>query len=210
MKAVLIILLVIAGIVVGAYFYLTHSMSYQPDWYHPEEAHALAEQMKIDAPDVEEKIQRQWQSKKSDVVISANDLSTLIYKQTSSMKEQNLHKAVKAVHSEIEPDKVKVEIIVDVNQIPRHELPASILKTVDKLISVLPEKALKNLCVTVDGKPHMKDGRLVLDENASIKAAGISIPVSDIMSKFKISPEEIEKLDLRDLDLQANRIILRR
>jgi hypothetical protein len=207
MKAVLVILLIIVGIVIGAYLYLTHNMAYQPDWYNPDEAPALAEQMRKEAPQIEEKIQRR--SKNNEVSVSAEELSTLIYKQASKIKEHNLHKAVKAVHSEIDPEKVTIEVIIDINQIPHDELPASIKKTVDKLISVLPQKALSNLCVTIEGSPYAKDGKLILDENATVKAAGISIPVREMMAKLKISPAELEKLNLKEFSLQDNQIIFK-
>lgn len=209
MKAVLVIFLILIVLFGGAYLYLTHKLAYQPDWYHPEEAPAALEQAEQQFPVLEKKLNKQWREK-DEVVLSSDELSTLITKRAREMKEQNLHKALKAVHSKVTPEKIEIEMIVDVEQLPKDQLPPAALKALDKITQFLPRKALNNLLVKIDAVPRQEGDQIVIGDDAQITIAGISMSVKEAMQRFNIPASSFSSVPIKDFQLGLNSITIKR
>lgn len=120
---------------------------------------------------------------------------------------------LKQVQSQIAPDAITVNMVVDVTRIPEEDLPSQ-LRMMIAFMKKTNRKALENFYLQIKGKPEVVDGTLQLDQAARLRMGQFEYPLNDLLKMFTGS-ERLELSSLEGLDrvhaveLQPDLLIVR-
>ncbi|NIW80456.1 MAG: hypothetical protein GWN16_13810, partial [Calditrichae bacterium] len=123
---------------------------------------------------------------------------------------------VKAVRSNIENEKVTVEMVVDATKIPWEQLPGQ-YRRAQEYLSRLPSQSLDNLFIQISGKPIVEGDQLTFDENTTVRIGKLDYTLGGVVSSLgedrinalrrQIS---VSNLPFKNIMLQDGALILRK
>ncbi|MGD9899108.1 MAG: hypothetical protein AB7T22_08275 [Calditrichaceae bacterium] len=188
MRTFLLIILIIAGVIAGAIYYVYKNISYQPEWYNTTEVREFSDRL-ADTGKVKSRIKQKLINQGS-AEISPEDLSIIVFDQLEKETSADVGEIIKAVHSSIDKERISIEMVVDLSKIPKDKVPGNVESLFERIVSSTPDSVLQNLFVKIDGKPIISEGEISLGNEAVIYIGKM---------KFKLSDEYGEKYDRKNL-----------
>lgn len=119
---------------------------------------------------------------------------------------------MKGVKSTIQPEKMDVEMVVDMAKIPWEELPKEAMLAKTLLEQFGGVKSNDELFLKISGKPEVKDSDLVFDENSLIQIGKIKYSLKTFAAlpgmKNKVGKIPLEKLAFKNVTLENGALLL--
>ncbi len=148
-----------------------------------------------------------------EVSLSPAELNTMIQQAVSSHPELQ-GEYIRAIHTEIEGDRLRIESVVAIEEIPWEQLPSSV-RAMRGLISAFSKNDQSELYLAVEGKPLVRDNRLFFDQQAKLIIGKISYPLSSLAENFPLGKRLLEGIRISDypvseVQIRDGRLILRR
>ncbi len=121
---------------------------------------------------------------------------------------------MKGVKSTIQPEKMDVEMVVDMAKIPWEDLPKEAMLARTLLEQFGGVKSNDELFLKISGKPEVKDSDLVFDENSLIQIGKIKYSLKTFAAlpgmKNKVGKIPLEKLAFKNVVLENGALVLSR
>lgn len=132
--------------------------------------------------------------KNVEVSLNEKDINTLIVSEIAASKgNSKLTEAVKGVNTTIKNGSIEAGAVVNLSKIPQDALGESEKTTLTKLTKTFPFLANQDVYVGVIGKPSVKNGQLILDDNMQVQVGQLRFTVSELAKTLGIPKEQIEK-----------------
>lgn len=212
MKKFVLMLLIIVIVIGAVLYYFYTRISYTPDWYDEGERRITREIIE-ESKGTTEKIAAELTTHKR-TVIEEKDLDALVIDKIHQEIPQSAnHQFVKAFQSDIQEDKITLETVVDLEQIPLNNFSPKYQKTIREFINTFPRGSRQNFYVQVSGKPVRKENRIEFNENATVRLGKMEYPLRSILSQISGNEQleafiPLDKLPFKNFRLEDGRIIL--
>lgn len=199
----------LAILIIGAVvYYFLHQLSFQPDWYDKTQAEELAGPLKADVPAAAEAIKEKIQTQ-SRIVLNEEQITPFIVAQLEKRTHLQLQPTLKAARTEITPTEIQLEMILDLDKMPRNQLPPEAHSALETLIKILPDQAIHDLYVKCNLKPVKENTKVSFDPNSTIHIGKFHFPLADVESRLGLPHGvPLKLLEFSDFELQDNAIVL--
>lgn len=208
-----VLALFIVVIVIGAVLYYFYTrISYTPDWYDEQE-HRVTPDLIEQSKGTTQKIADELTTQKRTVIDKKELDAIVIEKIHQEFPESSENQFIKAFHSEIKPDNITMETVVDLERIPLSNVSPKYQKTIREFINTFPKTSRQNFYIQVSGKPVQKDNRIEFDQNATVRLGKMEYPLRSILNQISGSDQleafiPLDKLPFKSFRLEEGRIIL--
>lgn len=211
MKKLLLIIFIILILTASFVYYLYTRISYTPDWYDEHKFDVNAE-MFIQSKGTSAKIYDELNKKKRSI-IDENDVNALILEKIYQQIPESSAKVVKALRSEVSPEKVVIESVINLDEIPFKNLSPRYQNAVKKFLSSFPEKSRQNFYIRISGKPIQNNDQIELDEEAKIQLGKMEYPVRTVVKQISGNNQlktfiPLNELPFKNFRLDEGSIIL--
>jgi hypothetical protein len=209
-KFLFITVLLFIGIIVSA-IYLYSQFSYLPEWYDKKDDTEPEKKEVVIEKNIETIKSELVYEKKS--VITEDELTRMMINKFHEIAGENKDGFIRLVRSKVYKDKVQLQAVVNLEEIPEEMLPRKYQKEMDELLKFFPKSNRKNFYVELEGKPVRNEDRLILDKDATIKFGKIKYSLSSILEQVSGKNLQhigvnLEKLPFRDFRLEEGQIVL--
>lgn len=211
MKKLIIVLVIIIVLSGALLYYLYTRITYTPDWF---DSHRfdVNSQMFTQSKGTASKIYDELNKNKSSI-IDENELNNFILEKINEKIPGRSDKVVKALRSEIYPDEIVIESVINLDEIPFNNLSPRYQNAVKKFISSFPQKSRQNFYIKISGKPNRVENGLALDENAKIQLGKMEYSVKTVINQISDNKQvdtsiPLNELPFKNLRLQEGKIIL--
>ncbi|MEO0968208.1 MAG: hypothetical protein AAFX80_07660 [Cyanobacteria bacterium J06639_18] len=229
-------LLVLVAVTIGtgavAFFFLQQA-TYLPSWYqnqatntgtsktYSSQTGANQDRNKLESEEILERISQSLNNPNNpgEAKIDSQELNTLIETGLASTPNSELKKAVKATNTEISEGKILSGAVIDLNQVPIDKLPSKAQNSIEKLIDTIPGLKERPLYIGVEGKPAVRDRKVILGDTTRVKLGNISMTIPELSQRLGIPEEklnqQLSKLvlqlpsELEDAEIVGDRLVLR-
>lgn len=211
MKKILLVIIIILVLTGGLIYYLYTRISYTPEWYD-EGQYAVDMEMIINSKGTQETITAELLKDKK-AVMNAEELTSLILEEVYQQIPEESDKIVRALRCEVHDDKVMVESIINLDEIPLKKLSPTQQNAVRKLLSSFPKNSRQNFYVGISGTPILKNDHIELSEGAKIQLGKMQYPVQAILKQISGNNKleafvPLDNLPFKNFRLQGGKIIL--
>jgi len=207
-KVVLVITVLVIGLVALMYVYLKSQLT------APVETASSTVQQLPDARNAGKIIRdyRQELQKESRLVLDEEDVARLIAATVRQHLRDSEAGLIRAVQTEIRPDGMRVEVVVNLRNVPRDQFPAEVENALQVYEKMFGQKALENFRVEVSGYPRIVNNRLQFSEDAQIQIAGFSVPMNVVLEQSRTFMDLEKQLQLalpfRHIELHEGYLIV--
>jgi hypothetical protein len=207
MRIFLMIILLIAGLIAGGYYYLQNKITYLPDWY-TDTSVSVNSPAKLPAGNVTQHVRDELVSGKK-VSLPPDELSGMIRdaveKRTGKPAETVFH----ALRSEVSGENVVIEAVINPAEIDLSMVPGAARTQAEGMMQMLLGDGSHELYIRFSGKPKVVDGRVIPDETATIQIGDVTFSVQEISRQFTDYERILGKsLPLSGLSVENGRVIL--
>lgn len=211
MKKLLLVIVIILLLSSALLYYLYTRITYTPEWFDSHQFDVNS-QMFTQAKGTSLKIYDELNKNKSSIV-DENELNNFILEKINEKIPGSSEKVVKALRSEIYPDKVVVESVINLDEIPFNNLSPNYQNAVKKFLSSFPQKSRQNFYIKISGKPNRKDTGIELDENAKIQLGKMEYSVKTVINQISGNNQldtsiPLNELPFKNIHLEKGKIIL--
>jgi len=183
MKTFLIVILVVILGALGVGYYLYNQVAYTPDWY--ESANTTEVQKLIaSSGEVENEIRQKLQSGK-EVDLTSESLTSLVMANVKKKLGVDPEKMIKGLNTKINSDKVTLEAVLNLKDMPQDILPQSAKGFFNKIADLIPGNLFENLYVKIEGKPYIENGAIQLGNINFIQLGNVKYSKDEIMKELK-------------------------
>lgn len=144
-------------------------------------------------------------SKSAKVKLNKNELNELVVSKVS--KSVGTDKAVKGSNTTIKNGRVESGVVVSVSEISASKLEQKQKAAIEKAIRAFPALKDKDIYVGIEGKPKVKDGQLMFDDNTKIKLGSLSLTMAELSSRLGIPKDSLERsisLEIKKLKIDES------
>jgi hypothetical protein len=206
--AIIVIILLLTGALI---YYLYTRISYTPEWY-ADHQYDVSSQMILQSKGTTSKINDEL-SKNKRSIIDEKELNDFILEKIHDQIPEKSDQVVKALRSEVSGDKIVIESVINLDEIPFKNLSPKYQSTVKKFLGSFPEKSRQNFYVRISGKPIRTNDHIELDEGAKVQLGKMEYPVKAILKQ--ISGENqvetfvpLNELPFTNIHLEDDKIVL--
>lgn len=220
MKKVALIFFLAIVVGIGIYVYLTRQIHYLPDWYKEE----AQEQTPQDVPPPEtpppsavkaptppprpekkalppekvvEKLRRE-----NTVRIDEETLSEMIRSAVAERFPNEQANFLKAVRSDIQKDKLTVEMVVDMEKIPWEQLPKQ-YRFAREYVKRFTGGRSSEVYVQFSGKPEIVGDRLLLDEDATVTIGKMAYSLKTLTTLLGLGDQFAGEIPIKNIPFSA-------
>lgn len=199
----------LAILIIGAVvYYFLHQLSFQPDWYDKTQAEALSGPLTTDVPAATETMKEKLQTQ-TRITLTEQQITPFMVAQLEKRTHLPLQPMIKAARTEITPAEIQLEMILDLDKMPRNQLPPEAHSALTTLIKILPDQAIHDLYVKCNLKPVKENTQVSFDPNSSIYIGKFRFPLADVEGRLGLPHGvPLRLLEFSDFELQENAIIL--
>jgi len=209
MKKFIIAVVLLLGIAAGVAYYFYQKISYKPDWYAEAETADRYQLLTDHIDDLERRIVKDLKNGKS-VKIPANRVVPLLVNQLEKKTGVEIRKTVKAVKTTISSDRIEMEMIIDLIQMPPVNLPKKVQKTIEQILKAVPKNALNELYIRGDLKTEKREKAINFDPISNISIGKMSLPLEELKKKLGTKQKlSLESFPISDFELKENAILLK-
>lgn len=211
MKKLLLVIAIILLLSSALLYYLYTRITYTPDWFDSHQFDVNS-QMFTQSKGTASKIYDELDKNKSSIV-SENELNNFILEKINEKIPESSDKVIKALRSEIYPDKVVIESVINLDEIPFNNLSPNYQNAVKKFLSSFPQKSRQNFYLKISGKPNRTDNGIELDENAKIQLGKMEYSVKTVIKQISENRQvntsiPFNELPFKNFRLEEGKIIL--
>ncbi|KST68883.1 hypothetical protein [Mastigocoleus testarum] len=203
-----LLLLIAVTIGTGAVvFFFLQQATYLPSWYQNQAASTGSSkthspqtgenqyQKKLESEEILKKISQSLENPNNpgEAKIDSQELNTLIETGLVSTPNNQLKEAVKATNTEISEGKILSGAVIDLNQVPIDKLPSKAQNSIEKLITTIPGLKERPLYIGVEGKPSVRNRKVVLDNTTRVKLGNISMTIPELSQRLGIPEEKLNR-----------------
>lgn len=189
-------------------FYFFHQLSFRPDWYQQSESDSGTDSLKTDLPATAEAIKAKYQSQPR-ITLTEQQITPFMVAQLEKRTHLQLQPTIKAARTEITPAEIELEMILDLDKIPRQQLPLEAHSALETLIKILPDQTIRDLYVKCNLKPVKENGQVSFDPNSSIHIGKFQFSLGDVESRLGLPHGvPLKLLEFSDFELQQDAIVL--
>ncbi|MFC2088699.1 hypothetical protein ACFLSX_03780 [Calditrichota bacterium] len=182
MKTLLKIVAVLIIIIIGILYYLYYQMSYTPDWYDKNDSNHI-KNIISSSDNVDNKITMKLNSGLP-VEINSDELSAVIVSNAKNQLLINLEKVIKGINTKITTNKITVESVVNIKNIPMSQIPPDLRDAFKKFLDTIPGDVVENFYIKFEGIPKSKNGQLQFDEQSFIQLGKIKYSIDELSEKY--------------------------
>ena len=201
-----------------AYYFWQEATSI-PQWYQtsqPEAVNPPVSEPDLPPPVVQkiaEQIQQQSQGNPSPNQAIAVNLSypevnqwltTEINQQLRTQTARVLPSAP-IVQTQLKDNRLEIGTVINSQQLTSAKFSRSQQAIIDRLMTNFPQLQNQTFYLGVEGKPQVKDGQLVLDNNSQVRVGNLTLSVTEVAQKMGVSPRTLQRaltIDLGNVNLQ--------
>ena len=205
----IVVILAIAGVAGAAYYYWQQATSL-PNWYQ-KSAENTNKPTEVPAVVIEKK-------SGGEVKLNRQQLDRFITDNLArDSKLQQVLSSTKAIHSDIKDGKLEIGAIVNTANLSQINLSANEQFIIEQLMQKIPQLQNRDIYVSVQGTPQIKDGKIILAPDSKIKIGNLSFTPAEIAAKLNIPVEkiqqnltiDIQRFSLQDIQLNQDEIKLK-
>jgi len=207
-------LLISTGVIAGLYYYWRQATAL-PSWYTKRAniTNVVSAKNQPGLQQATEKLeakiaattQQLANNKDVELQLDKDELNNLLALEIAEKSNKTrLAKAVKAVKTDIVDGKLKTGAIVNISEIPTAQLGKTEAAALKKVIKAFPTLEDRQVYIGVEGKPILKSGELIFDENSKIKIGNLSFTQAELSEKLGIPESKIKQVT--KLQLQVNNL----
>jgi hypothetical protein len=137
--------------------------------------------------------------------ISEEELNRIVLLSITEMMPHKNVDFMKAVKSNIQTEKIDLEMIVDVNKIPWNDLPPKARLT-KNLLDQLPSKSTSELYMKISGVPVVSGDQLSFDDNATVQLGKLAYPLKDFLAMPGVNQIIPTRISLRQAPFKNVRL----
>lgn len=204
MKKLLIIIFVILILTASFVYYLYTRISYTPGWYDEHKFDVNAE-MFVQSKGTSAKIYDELNKNKRSIM-DENELNAFILEKINEQIPESSDKVVKALRSEVYSDKIVIESVINLDEIPFKNLSPSYQNAVKKFLSSFPEKSRQNFYIKISGKPIQNNDHIELDEEAKVQLGKMEYPVMTVIKQISGNNQFATFIPLNELPFKNFRL----
>jgi hypothetical protein len=198
--------------VIATGFYLFRKVSYTPQWYEePPSAGVWV------ADTADTSIDESIQKIENDVVARGKSpvpekmVVPVLLRQAGRRSSVDIKSMVKAAKVSRGTGRLGVEMVVDVNKLPREKLPPEARAAADKLLGMMPESMLKDLYVKVDFAGNKEGGALSFDPDSKLTIGKMEFTIGELEKITGLKSNEVLKsMGLNNFSITDSGLSVRR
>jgi len=213
MKARLLVAVAVLVVAVAAVaFYFYRMVTYKPRWYtelkaagEPSPA-AEAEAVRREIEQVEQSLKITGAARVAD-----ENAALVMMHEVKKRTQVDVTRTVKAAKLTRKPETVEMEVVVDINELPREKLPPRIGKALDKVLELAPGSALDEFYVKVEFEPSPDDSSIGLSPTSKVSVGKMRFTVEELERSTGLSSENmLRKLGWSDIRLTQDGVVVTR
>lgn len=213
--------------------YTWQQVTHLPDWYTRESTTETAPSTllptQVDEPaeieslafDLHQKVDRVLSTTASqtpEVQLTAQEFNQFVVTSLPTQaRSPKVITSVKAMNTKIEAGQLQTGIVVDTSALPLDQLPSEYQTTVKGLLKSFPVLQDKEIYVGVEGKPQVRQGKVVLGEDARLVVGNVRFSYGDIRDRINLPSDlldnpvnlQLGQLQIKDLNFQDQTVILK-
>jgi hypothetical protein len=124
--------------------------------------------------------------------------------------------AIKAINTEIDAGQLKIDLVVDMAELPLEQLPEEMRSQFKHTLTTFPFLKDQEVYLSVIGQPRLKSGQVLLGENTKIQIGGLKMDLTDVSERIGIPVEVLEQrinlqlgqLNVQDINFSQNAAVL--
>lgn len=211
MKKLIAVIAIILLATIGLLYYLYTRISYTPEWY-ADHQYNVSNQMILRSTGTTSKINDEL-SKNKRSIIDEKELNAFILEKIHNKIPEASDRVVKALRTEVDPEKVVIESVINLDEIPFQNLSPKIQNTVKTFLSSFPQKSRQNFYVRISGKPVRTNDHIELEEGAEVQLGKMKYPVKAILKQLSGDNQvetfvPLDELPFTNIHLEDNKIVL--
>lgn len=231
--ALLVLLICGGGLAIGYYYW--KQVTGVPQWYAAQQISSpVTSQAAVSSSPAElqaqktqiiQKIERQIAEQRSNspqqdaiVRLESQDLNNLIVSSIAEKPQgEKFLEATRGIQTNIEPDKLEVGTVVNLDKLNSEVLSGSGKAALEKALQQFPAPVDRDIYIGIEGVPTVENGRLKVDNNTRIKVGDLSLSVVEVAKQLSVPPEmlvaginqKLEKIAVSELQLEKDRLVLK-
>jgi len=211
MKKVLLIIIILLVLTGALIYYLYTRISYTPDWYDAGQFR-VDKEMIVRSNRTAESITAELTMKKR-AVVDAEMLTSLILGEIHRQIPEESDQVLKALRCEMEKDRIFIESVINLDEIPLKKLSPAQQNAVKKLLSSFPENSRQNFYIGISGTPVLDGDRIELGPEAKVQLGKMEYPLQSILAQIsgKNQPATfvpLSKFPFKNFHIEGDKIIL--
>jgi hypothetical protein len=212
MKKLILITGIITAAIAGTMYYYWRQVTYLPSWYDQKSPQLNTS---LNQPDLQQKtseIKNRITSEINqanltpEIQLNSQEVNQLIKEEIKQKTSQNplINQAIKGVNTTIKDQQIETGAVINISDLPKEKLSEKDQIVLDNIKQNLPGLYNKNVYVAIQGKPLVKNGQIVLDENGKVKIGNMTLTMGELAKKLGVSVTDLqEELNLK---LPLNRL----
>ena len=152
----------------------------------------------------------------TDVSLNEQEVNELlVVAANKSARTKPFLEGIQGIKTEIQPDNIKSQVVVNLSKVNRHKLHPSQQQMIDQLSRQIPSLAQDDLLLTFQGKPQVNDGKLKLDADTELSIGGIQTTLAELSQRLGLDLAgkpinlNLGDLNIQDLQYQDDALILK-
>lgn len=230
------LLLVFIAVTIGtgtvAFFFLQQA-TYLPSWYTNQVSNTQAsntyssqsendrERKKLESEQVLQKLSQSLNNPNNpgEAQLNGQEINTLLETGLASIPNSQLTASVKATNTQISEGKISSGAVVDLKQVPVNQLPSKAQGSFKKLLDTVPTLKDRPLYIGVEGKPAVRNRKVILDDTTRVKVGNISMTIPELSQRLGIPEEKLNQQlskvflrlpsELEDAEIVGDRLVIR-
>ncbi len=199
------------GLMLGLRAWLLSRITYQPDWFQQQQAageawkspaatqhpaagsahqaggRAVLGEKPAAAAVRLTPLQRTLQQQ-GEARITADDFVPTLLNEMAGQDQFDPYAVVRGAKTTIHPGRMVVEMMVNLEAIPRDELTPEGARVFDQLRDLLPDKTLQQVYIKGDLEPVASGDRVILGGSSRIQIGRFTFDLTDLKNRFHLDP----------------------
>ncbi|MBD2577862.1 hypothetical protein [Oscillatoria sp. FACHB-1406] len=231
--ALLAFLICSGGFALGYYYW--KQVTGVPQWYAAQQISSPVTsqtavssspgELQAQKTEVIQKIERQIADQRSNapqqdarVSLESQDLNDLIVSSIAEKpKGEKFLEATRGVQTKIEPEKLEVGAVVNLDRLDSEVLSGSGKAALEKVLQKFPVPSDREVYIGIEGVPTVENGRLKVDNNTRVKVGNVSLSIVEVAKQLSVPPEmlvsginqKLENISVSELQLEKDRLVLK-
>ncbi len=143
------------------------------------------------------------------MAIRQEELMPLLLQSMSAEGSNKMAEAVKAAKATVQPGKLTMEMIVDVDKIPREELDLVGKKSLAWLQELMQKSGLNQVYLKAELYPVVQGDEMIILPQSSVSVGKIQFSLGDLHQRLGIPMHvSMDRFIFSDLQLEAGRVVI--
>ncbi len=210
MKIFLYLLLILAVLFGGAWYYMDSTMRYQPeDLTEMREVRPAAYQQ--EARRIKKRMSRELKAR-GETSVSADEIEAITFAAIARKSTIPVEELIKKYKVDIREDGVELSAIIDLRRVRELKLPPRIREALENVTGFIPDDMLEGVYVSVNGLPRKMGTKIIFNDNAEVHIGGWSRKINDLMDDARtvLGRDILQKPKFSGFDIKDGRVIIRR